>query len=255
MSDALKHALRLAGMGFMIFPMIANEKRPACQHGVKDGTNDPTQIQRWFRRDGIVPAIATGAPSSVSVLDVDKQHGGGKWYAAHRGRLPRTTAWRTRSGGLHFLLRHRAELRTCTIAQGVEIRATGASAIFWLGAGFPMLSEAEPAAWPDWLLPPEKPAWRPTEAPAWQGDDQRARRYGEAALRRAIEAVAAATAGSRNATLNRETFSLMRLAEGGAIHAGEIAAAMAHAALAAGLDRVEIEKTIASAMTARAVSR
>ncbi len=251
MSNALHHALRLIGDGYMVFPMIAAEKRPACRHGVKDATNDPALVQRWFRRDGIVPAIATGEPSGISILDVDRQHGGGAWYAADRDRLPRTMAWRTRSGGLHIPMRHRPELRTCAIADGVEIRATGASAIYWPAAGFPLLCDAAPADWPDWLLPAPKAAWTPSPAVAWQGDDQRMRRYCEAALRQAVERVAAAAPGTRNAALNRETFSLMRLTNGGGLHPGEIAEAMAHAALAAGLDRIEIQKTITSAMAAR----
>ena len=71
-------------------------------------------------------------------------------------------------------------------------------------------------------------------------------------MRAAIRRVAGAPPGTRNATLNSETFGLLRLVGDGAVTASEIAGAMAHAAFAAGLTRREIEATLASAMRGRA---
>jgi hypothetical protein len=79
-----------------------------------------------------------------------------------------------------------------------------------------------------------------------------ARRYAEAAMRNAIQEVAAAPAGTRNQTLNSATYGLARLLHMGAVTAGEIARCMAYAGLAAGLDAPEVERTITSALTARA---
>lgn len=252
----LDHALTLAERGFCVFPMNPATKSPICAHGTYDASRNPETIRRWFSRSGPVPAIATGEPSGISVLDIDKQHDGLTWWEANRHRLPETWAWRTRSGGLHVAMKHRPELRTVShgeIGEGIEIRSTGVSAIYWPATGLPVLCSAEPADWPDWLTPPPKPTWTPPPAAPWAGDDRAARRYALGALKRAIEAVAGAAPGTRNATLNRETFTLLRLVDQGGIHAGEIAEAMASAGLAAGLARREIEGTLKSALGARAV--
>lgn len=253
--NALDHALDLATRGIACFPMTSAKTPLKDSHGVHDASTDPARLAELFsdRRAELV-GIATGTPSGLSVLDIDKQHDGLIWWRENRTRLPSTWAWRTRSGGLHVAMKHRPELRTVGIGQigtGVEIRSAGSSAIYWPSAGLPTLCDAPPADWPLWLMPAPKPTWKPPVAPAWQGDDHTARRYAEAALRRGIEAVASAPPGSRNAALNRECYSLMRLTATGALHAGEIAEGMAHAAIAAGLDRREIEGTLRSALSAR----
>ena len=248
-TPVLAAALALAADGRPVFPMTA-QKRPTCQHGVKDASTDPTEIWRMFAARGTaLVALATGTPSGISVLDIDRQHGGGAWWQANRDRLPATFTYRTRSGGLHLWFLHRPGLRTCILAEGVERRGEGASAIYWPAAGFPMFCDAAPAPWPQWLEPPP-PAWEPPPAPSWQGDDRRARRYAEAALACGIRAVAAAGEGSRNATLFREAAGLLRLTEAGGTTAAEIAAAMAHAAMAAGLPSREVQATITSALRA-----
>ena len=244
-------ALVLGAEGRAVFPMSA-DKRPACRHGVKDATRDPDVIRRLFTtpRASLV-AVATGMPSGISVLDIDRQHGGAVWWAAHRARLPATFTYRSRSGGLHLWFLHRPGLRTCILAEGVERRGEGASAIYWPGAGLSVLRDAPPAPWPAWLEPPPRPAWTPPPAAPWRGDDHRARRYAEAALRRGISAVATAPEGTRNSMLFRETAGLLRLAETGGTSIAEVAQAMAHAALAAGLPSREVEATLASAIRAR----
>jgi hypothetical protein len=76
----------------------------------------------------------------------------------------------------------------------------------------------------------------------------KARRYALAALRGAVERVAGAAEGGRNARLNAETFGLARFIGAGALSPGELADAMAHAGIAAGLNRREVEATLASAL-------
>jgi len=253
LQPALAAALALAGDGRAVFPMTL-AKRPACTHGVLSATGDPDVIRRLFAaRGATLVAMATGTPSGIAVLDIDRQHNGATWWQAHRDRLPTTFTYRSRSGGLHAWYLHRPGLRcsTSAIAPGIDVRADGGSAIYWPAAGFPILSDAPPAPWPSWLEPPARPAWTPPPAPAWRGnDDHRARRYAEAALRRGIEAVAGAGEGARNATLFREAAGLLRLVETGGTTAGEVAEALAHAALAAGLPAREVQTTIASALRA-----
>ncbi|WP_298283645.1 bifunctional DNA primase/polymerase [Acidocella sp.] len=249
---ALQHALDLATKGRAVFPMT-EAKRPACEHGVRDATRDPAQIRAWFSRPGLLPAIATGEPSGVVVLDLDRQHGAANWWRDNRHRLPETEAYRTRSGGLHLMFTYRPGIRTLAldkIGPGVELRSTGASAIDWRAAGFQSLCDAAPAELPPSMLPPPPPPPAPASVPVFTGETA-ARRYAEAAMTRAIQDVASAPPGTRNAALNSATYSLLRLVEAGAVTAREIAGAMAHAGGAAGLPPREIEATLASALRAR----
>jgi hypothetical protein len=155
--SALAHALDLAARGRAVFPMVPATKRPAYTHGVNDATRCTEIIRSWFSRSGLVPAVATGEPSGVVVLDLDRQHNGAVWWENHRNRLPATEIYRTRSGGLHLVFLHRPGIRTVAIGKigaGVEIRSTGASAIFWPAYGLRRLSDSPPADLPAWLSPP-----------------------------------------------------------------------------------------------------
>jgi putative DNA primase/helicase len=78
----------------------------------------------------------------------------------------------------------------------------------------------------------------------------RARSYCDAALRRAVEAVRGAKEGDRNAALNREALAVLRLAAGGHLDAGWVQSELRAAALTAGLDASEIDRTLASAWRA-----
>ncbi len=248
----LKHALALGRLGLAVYP-VGEGNAPRCPRGHLAATANAAGIKALHERHGFVlVGIATGEASGWSALDIDRP-AGLPWWQENRHRLPVTRTHRTRSGGLHLWFRHRPGLRSSVarIAPGIDVRADGASAIWWPAAGLPVLANDPPADWPDWLLPPPKPAPVPFEPRRWTGTDRRPRSYALAALRRGIEAVAAAPQGTRNATLNRETFGLMRLTSDGALSPGEIADAMAVAAHAAGLDRNETEATLRSALTAR----
>lgn len=245
-------ALHLAARGLAVFP-VSRDKTPRCPRGHLAASTDPTTIEAMHVQFGFVLiGVATGERSGVAVLDIDAKPGALDWWQTNRHRLPRTRTHRTRGGGLHLWMKHRPGLRSSVakIAPAIDIRADGASCIWWPAAGLSILDHAEPAEWPAWLIPPPKPAWTPPAATPWAGDDRRARRYAEAALRRAIERVAGAGPGTRNATLNAETYGLLRLAPEG-LHPSEIANAMAVAAAASGLDRREIEATLKSALSAR----
>ncbi len=257
-TQMLRHALALAARGWATYP-ATNRKGPLRgSHGVKDATRDPDRLRELFARPGVVLlAIATGRPSGISVLDIDHQYGGMDWWRENRERLPPTLAWRTRSGGLHVVFRHRPELRTVglgVIGRGIEIRATGASVVYWPAIGAAIECNAEPARWPDWLLPPPRPALAPPPLAAWCGNDRRARAYAEGALANAIRRVASAPPGTRNATLNGQAFALSRFAVDGSLSAEEIAYALASAASRAGLDSGEVVATLKSALAAGGVA-
>lgn len=250
-------ALALAEHGLKVFP-VSRDKRPRCPRGHLAASSDAKIIEALHVHYGFVLiGIATGEPSSRAVLDIDIKDEARAWWAANRQKLPTTRVHRTRGGGLHLWFRHRPGLRSNAgrVAQGVDIRADRASAIWWPAAGLPVLCDAEPAPWPEWLIPPDKPRWTPALSEPWHGTDSKARRYAEGALRRAIQRVAGAASGTRNGTLNAETYALARFAAIGALDHREIALAMAHAGTAAGLERREIEATLRSALSAGGVPR
>ncbi len=209
----------------------------------------------WAQFGGLLIGIRTGEVSDLAVLDIDRQHNGIVWWQENRHRLPTTRTHRTRSGGLHLLFRHHPGLRcsTARIAPGIDVRAEGGSIICWPAAGLEVLCDAPLADWPNWLMPPPKPAPEPPALPTFRGETA-ARSYAEAAMHRAMIEVATAAPGTRNASLNRATYSLLRLVEAGAVTAREIAGAMAHAGIAAGLDAREVQATITSALRSRSAA-
>lgn len=112
-------------------------------------------------------------------------------------RIPATRTHATGSGGLHVLFRHTDGLRNSAgrIAPGVDVRGDGGYLIWWPDAGCKVLVCMPLAPWPQSLLSlverPTQPT-RPTFSAATEGHANAARRYALAALRNAVERVAAA---------------------------------------------------------------
>jgi len=140
------------------FPCYPN-KRPACPNGFHDASADPARlVALWAGRTGLLVAVPTGEASGIAVLDIDVAGLG--WLAA--AGLPPTRQHQTRSGGRHFIYRHRPGLRCSqgVIAPGVDVRGDGGYVIWWPAHGF--ASGGEIADWPEGLLD-LRPA--PREAP------------------------------------------------------------------------------------------
>jgi hypothetical protein len=169
--NLLSAALALAAHGFTVFPCLVT-KAPACPHGHRDATNDPTGVRElWRRWPGPLIGTPTGNTNGFDVLDIDPRHGGDAWYAAHRDRLPPTRIHETRGGGLHFLFRHREGVRNSAgkLAPGIDVRGEGGFVIWWPAAGCPVLAEGTPADWPGWLLPLLLPPPPEPQAPRLTG--------------------------------------------------------------------------------------
>lgn len=68
----LDAALSYAHRGIPVFPCQAENKRPHLEHGFKDASIDPNQLQAWWRRwpDAMI-ACPTGSAIGAWVLDVD----------------------------------------------------------------------------------------------------------------------------------------------------------------------------------------
>jgi hypothetical protein len=106
--------------------------------------------------------------SGFDVLDVDVAGLG--WLDEVWDRLPPTRAHATRSGGRHLFFKHVEKLRNSVsrISDGVDVRADGGFVIWWPRQGLRVLSDAEIAEWPPWLL---ALAQAPVLMAAWQSGD------------------------------------------------------------------------------------
>lgn len=100
-------------------------------NGFKDATTNLDRIKKWFTDFPLANiATATGEPSGIYVLDIDRDRGGLETLAqleeAH-GPLPATLISRTGGGGFHLFFEDVPGL-TCTrdrIAPGIDTRGTG----------------------------------------------------------------------------------------------------------------------------------
>jgi hypothetical protein len=202
-------------------------------------------------------------------IDAPRHPEAAAWHAARRDRLPATWTHRTRSGGLHVLFEHRRGLRNWTgrPVPGIDGRGDGGYIVWWPMAGLAVECDAHPAPWPSWLLGEIHP--QPLDLGQSRQDGGRtcnfayfahfaqsrerrsSPRYCVAALRDAEQRIAAAPLGSRNATLNREAYSIGRLVLAGGLVDQEAADALAAAAIAAGLPARETLATLGSAFRAR----
>ncbi len=104
-------AVRFAQAGVPVFPCVPGGKRPLVEHGFRDASSDPAQVEAWWRRwPAANIGVPTGAASGVEVVDVDRKAGGHGFSAfgcARRAGL--TEGWvglvRTPSGGMHAYYR------------------------------------------------------------------------------------------------------------------------------------------------------
>lgn len=125
MSDSTLHdaASYYAELGYQVFPCLPGQKRPATQHGFKDASTDPAQIDKWWSENhDYNVAIATGG---YLVLDVDGLNN--HWpndgdKAISLCGCPLAT---TPRGGSHRWFRGGGFASKVGIAPAVDIRADG----------------------------------------------------------------------------------------------------------------------------------
>jgi putative DNA primase/helicase len=202
-----------------------NQKFPLTGHGHLDATTDRAMLEQWWARwPRAIPAIATGEPSGVIALDIDVRPAGSGFDSL--GELgivfhPEGPTTHTPQGGCAVLFRWPGQfVKTCSgeLAPHLDIRGDGGSLIvppgpgrFWdhhLGPDTPL------QVMPDWMriVEPEAQPIPQEVAPLRR---QRLSRYAEAALDAAVKAITCAPDGQQRDTLNREVYSIARLAAGG----------------------------------------
>lgn len=264
---------RLALLGWRLHP-ASRFSRTACIKGAADvATCDLDRLARWSREFPGCNWRVVMEGSGIWALDVDAP---GPDHAADgiaamaalvrdHGPVPERPMTRSGGGGFALFFRHEGEPiagQTGTPAPGLDPRRGRLTVTIppsihhrtrrpyrWITPPW----ELAPPPAPGWLLRLVAPRLAPlTLLPPRRNLDHpgRFRRYAAAALRNAAHRVAMAQSGSRNAALNRETFALRRFIADGALAVGEIAESMGWAAKMAGLDRIETQRTLNSALRA-----
>ena len=243
----LRAALAYATAGWPVFPCIPGAKVPATSHGVKDATTDPAQIRAWWARnpDRNV-AIATGAPGP-DVLDIDR-HGDASGFPALRqlkaaGIIGQAAALvRTPSGGAHLYAPGSEQGNGSLRGHHIDFRSAGGYVLAPPSAvgGRPYVvvshqAHGDPIDWAkirEHLEPPRERQWQP---PA------RLRDGGQQNLDHLVAQMADQPEGNRNGFLH---WAANRVLDHGQ---DERLPDLANAAVAAGLDRREADRTIESA--------
>ncbi|MBY0310734.1 MAG: bifunctional DNA primase/polymerase [Phycisphaerales bacterium] len=126
-ASLLDEALRLAELGYPVFPCAPGKKVPMTKSGFKDATTDPKVIRAWWEK---WPNANLGLPTrGLVVIDVDDPQG--PWMQDHGADLASSAGAcaHTPSTGMHFVFRDEGpayrSCSVCKIAPGVDVRADG----------------------------------------------------------------------------------------------------------------------------------
>lgn len=116
-STTLEYALHYASMGYRVLPLVANEKRPACPHGVKDATTDESMIRKWFTGTDYNIGIAC---YDIFVIDCDlyKYEGLDKWVPMLNDENVPTQ--KSPRGGMHFVYKRPEQCNWDNSANKIE---------------------------------------------------------------------------------------------------------------------------------------
>jgi len=265
----LQAALSFAASGWWLFPCRPEDKRPLTEHGFKDATRDPAKIREWWsRHPGALIGVDCGR-SGLVVIDCDVKNGEdgpGNWFrvVAETGAdITGALHSRTQSGGEHFIFSDPTGGAVASsagkLAPGVDIRANGGYIIVPPGKGaagtyialgeWSSLPGPLPSALTAHLLRlKEKPLSVGKPARLSQQEFLSGSIYGRAALNAECQDILQSPEGQRNTRLNQAAFSLGQLVAGNELTRGEVESALKAAALQAGLEEKETERTIQSGL-------
>jgi len=122
-------ALTYVSWGWFVLPVVPNGKVPATAHGVNDATTDPEQIKRWWTQNpNLNIGIACGSASGIVVFDIDPRNGGDaswqQWISDH-GQIRDGVMALTAGGGQHYVAKHLDGIRSCKLADGIDLLSDG----------------------------------------------------------------------------------------------------------------------------------
>lgn len=250
----LDAAFYLTSFGWKVFPLAEGQKIPAIPQrfggkGCLDATDDEDIIGKWatlYPRANI--GLACGKASGVLVIDLDPRNGSdesiAKLAAKKQTFLPTVTA-KTANGGTHLYYALEPGLKNSksVLAPGIDVKTTGGYVV----APPSVLDGGKRYTWQNSPL-----AERLPRLPRWAFEALKPKPQPVVTFKRdsapkdiapLADFVSKSPAGERNKVLY---WAACRAAEAGLLD-GNACASLLSAAIAAGLDKTESEKTIASA--------
>ena len=234
-------ALELAAAGWEVLPLRG--KVPATPHGVKDATRDELQIRAWWRNGR--QNVGARVPAALMVLDSDPRNGGSfESLALLTGvALPETLTVRSGrgDGGEHrYFLHPGGRLTSRLLPAGIDLKTSSGYCVL------PPSVHPETGGRYTWISPATVPQPLPTPMVALLRTPTPRSRFrrqagpgGAAALAHYVEAL---PEGRRNAGL---FWAACRAVEEGL--STEALDLLEGAAVVAGLDPAEAQRTVASA--------
>lgn len=228
--------------------------------GLHEASLDPDRLALWWQR-WPQANIGLRAGTVFDVCDVDSRPGLRLLRELVGDALAGLPAVRTGSGGLHLYLAPTGLGNRARLLPGVDWRGAGGyvvapPSVHASGARYRWVRPLPPALPPGPpALPPCPPALRrllETEAAPMHPlvPVRHPTRYAAAALANESDRVRRAQVGARNDTLYRAARSLGRLVSADLLDRHEVTAALADAALTAGLGATEVDRTIRSGLGA-----
>jgi hypothetical protein len=257
-----RYALAYAARGLPVFPCQEGSKLPLTAHGCRDATTDPQAIRRWWKKSPRANvAVATGG--RLAVLDVDGEPGAFNLaqLEIEHGTIVTATSKTWTGHHLWFRVPEGVEIGCSTgrVGGGLDVRGEGGyilapPSLHPAGITYAWAVQEALAVMPEWLVElarkPDRARTNPTETIRLLELGQDGSRYGLAALEGEAETVRRAPEGRRNHTLNVASFQCGQLVAGGELARSVVEAELLAAALAAGLGRIEAERTITSGLNA-----
>jgi Bifunctional DNA primase/polymerase, N-terminal len=274
MAAHLDYAVQYARLGWRVHPCRPGEKLPIFKGWPERATTDPTLIGRWWGRTPEANiGVATGSSSGIFVLDVDGPEGERALVDLERrhGPMPDLYPMQWTGSGTgwqaFFVYPEGRTIRNSAGRLGAKLDTRGEGGYIvvppslhpsgnryrWALERGPALIPPEPA--PPWLVelldPPPQPV---TERPASVSSTACSDRYLEKALTTELKLTARALEGERNEQLFESAVSLLRFVADGRLPKAAVTIDLRDAAISAGLDKIEIERTLRSAAARRGVT-
>ncbi|MGN7613061.1 bifunctional DNA primase/polymerase [Magnetococcales bacterium HHB-1] len=127
----LEHALAMAELGFKVFPLEQNSKRPVIDGWQRRASRDPERIKKWW----LDPVMGWTQDFNIAItgglfIDVDRKNGtdGQKtldFLTESHGELPVTLAVKTPNGGNHLYFKEDPSIRNSVnkLGPGLDVRS------------------------------------------------------------------------------------------------------------------------------------
>lgn len=141
-----------------MFPCLPGTKHPATEHGFKDATTDPAQIEAWWSEADYNIAFSPEA-AGLCVIDTDPPVGEETWarLEAEHGFAPATWTVRTPRGGMHRYFKGSLPPSVSKLGPKVDTRGRGSYVLVppsvTPNGKYEALDASPPANLPDWVIP------------------------------------------------------------------------------------------------------